>query len=106
PPQFGLEFLICCDDNVQSLAQALESDTELVLDGVKYNISGQIHIQRGGIVQNSDPTANSNKGTWVDTNITLGPIAPNIFHFVRWDYSYDRTAKSFRYLAFTFDSTK
>lgn len=81
--------------SAQSLAHVIESDVILVIGGMKYNLSGQRHIDTGQI----------DIGDWSDTGIRTGVLTPNERHEVKWTYSFDVTKKVCSVVSYQCDST-
>lgn len=62
-------------------ANVFETDTLIVVNGMKFNLSGQYRQSSGFMVVNA-------AGGWVDTGITFGPLLTDIPYAVEWEYQF------------------
>jgi hypothetical protein len=82
--KLALMFEFMTDINAPSVAQALEFDTRISIGGFNYNFSSQFNYIKGGLWQISGQDA-----SWQDTEFNPGIFEPNVWHPVRFEYSFD-----------------
>lgn len=92
------------DDRALNGMQALEFDTLVTADDVKYNLSSQINYAKSGMLQIVNDADGSKN--WEDSGIVLGKPSSNVWHDFQWEYWYDTNAKQFGYTAFTLDGVR
>ena len=66
-----LNYTLTTDRNAPVMAQAIETDTILTVNGWTYNLSAQINYEEEGMIQVADVT-----GKWVDTGVKIGLLDP------------------------------
>lgn len=81
----NLQFIfdLTVDSNTLTAANVIETDTLIITNGHKFNLSGQRHVASGQI-----DVADAN-GHWADTGIRAGALVPNVKIRIVWTYTYD-----------------
>lgn len=93
-----LTFSLATDANAPKVAQAIETDTILTVNGWTYNLSAQINYEEDGMLQ-----VDSDSGAWVDTGVKPGKLAPNVPHKYSIEYSFDEAAHTASVLSMNID---
>lgn len=96
----ALTFSLATDANAPKVAQAIETDTILTVNGWTYNLSAQINYEEDGMLQVADAA-----GAWIDTGAKPGKLAPNVPHRYSIEYSFDEAAHMAQVVSVTIDGT-
>jgi hypothetical protein len=97
-----LDLNMSTDAGALTVAQALELDTLVIIDGYRFELSSQLNYNRGGILQ----VSTGNSDGWHDTSCVPGKLTPDVKHRITWDYTFDRAAKTVTFRSFTLDGVK
>lgn len=91
-----LEYKI--DQNTLDDCQALEMDSRMQINKIGRNWSSQFNFQKGGVWQGYI------KGRgWVDTTFKPGKFTKDVWHRIRFDYSFNLTTGTYSYEAVHYD---
>ncbi len=94
----ALQFEYKIDQNTLDDAQALEMDSRMQINKIGRNWSSQFNFQKGGVWQVSI----KGKG-WVDTAFKPGKFTKDVWHRIRFDYSFDMGAGTYSYETVQYD---
>ncbi len=94
----ALTFSLATDANAPKVAQAIETDTILTVNGWTYNLSAQINYEEDGMLQVADAT-----GAWLDTGEKPGKLTPNVRYKYAIEYAFDEVAHTASVLSMNLD---
>lgn len=99
----NMSFTLNTDVNTPGVAQAIEFDTRVSVDGWNYNFSARLNYAAGGTLQISDGSQPAN---WVDTGFVPGVLTPGTTYQILCEYKFDTTAKKYSIIAVTIGATR
>ena len=95
-----LNYTLTTDRNAPVMAQAIETDTILTVNGWTYNLSAQLNYEEGGHFQ----VANES-GTWIDSGCVPGKLSPDVPHKISIQYHFSQISRTSSVLSVTVDDS-
>jgi len=93
----ALQFEYWIDQNTLDDSQALEFDSRMCENKIGRNWSAQLNMQKGGLWQGYRRDPVTGKGGWYDTTFKPGKLEKDMWHRIRLEYSFNKTAGTYSY---------